>query len=224
VLQITSTQHAPNRVILLHLKLNRIGGSTNCRRKYKTRSIRSTKKRPTCYKDTIRPQAIISNTEHICTTMFIRRRILRVLPFCYWKMTASHGQHRRVLHSPLNAHPHLEAWMNQLCQHVCIQRRSLTPRTSTQQHEPIYFTNWRNHTRCTLCKINKHEWLETGRTTKKYSKGLSVITHIIKSLERFLHFTSHLAFSHIMTEVWALFVSDTGWLVYVMPYEYNRSV
>jgi len=40
------------------------------------------KKRPTHYKDTMRPQqAIRSNTEHICTTMFIRRRILRVLPF-----------------------------------------------------------------------------------------------------------------------------------------------
>ena len=40
------------------------------------------KTRPTHYKDTMRPQqAIRSNTEHICTTMFIRRRILRVLPF-----------------------------------------------------------------------------------------------------------------------------------------------
>jgi len=40
------------------------------------------KKRPTHYKDTMRPQqAIRRNTEHICTTMFIRRRILRVLPF-----------------------------------------------------------------------------------------------------------------------------------------------
>jgi len=36
---------------------------------------------------------------------------------------------------------------------------------------------------------------------KKYSSGSSVITHIIKSLERLLHFTSHLAFSHIMTEI-----------------------
>jgi len=40
------------------------------------------KTRPTHYKDTMRPQqAIRSNTENICTTMFIRRRILRVLPF-----------------------------------------------------------------------------------------------------------------------------------------------
>ena len=39
------------------------------------------KERLTHYKDTMRPQqAIRSNTEHICTTMFIRRRILRVLP------------------------------------------------------------------------------------------------------------------------------------------------
>jgi len=38
------------------------------------------KKRPTHYKDTMRPQqAVRSNTEHICTTMFIR--ILRFLPF-----------------------------------------------------------------------------------------------------------------------------------------------
>jgi len=50
--------------------------------------------------------------------------------------------------------------------------------------------------------------METGRTTKKYSSGSSVITHIIKSQERFLHFTSHLAFSHIMTEIWALFVTS----------------
>ena len=39
--------------------------------------------------------------------------------------------------------------------------------------------------------------MQTGRTTKKDSSGLSVITNIIKSYERFLHFTSHLAFSHI---------------------------
>jgi len=40
------------------------------------------KKQPTHYKDTLRPQQTIrSNTEHICTTMFIRRRILRVLSF-----------------------------------------------------------------------------------------------------------------------------------------------
>ena len=50
--------------------------------------------------------------------------------------------------------------------------------------------------------------METGRTTKKYSSSSSVITHIIKSLERFLHFTTHLAFSHIMTEIWALFVTS----------------
>jgi len=42
--------------------------------------------------------------------------------------------------------------------------------------------------------MNKHEWMETGRATKKYSSDSSVITHIIKSQERFLHFTGHLAF------------------------------
>jgi len=79
VLQITSAQqYAPIQFILLHLKLNRTGGSTHWRRKYKTRSIRSTKSA----RLTIRPQqAIRSNTERISTTMFIRRRILRVLPF-----------------------------------------------------------------------------------------------------------------------------------------------
>jgi len=50
--------------------------------------------------------------------------------------------------------------------------------------------------------------METGRTTTKYSCGSSVITNIIKSQERFLHFTSHLAFSHTMTEIWALFVTS----------------
>jgi len=43
VLQITSAQqHPPIRFILPHLKLNRTGCSTRWRRKYKTRSIRST--------------------------------------------------------------------------------------------------------------------------------------------------------------------------------------
>jgi len=45
VLQITSAQqYASFHFILLHLKLNRTGGSTLWRRKYKTRSIRSTKR------------------------------------------------------------------------------------------------------------------------------------------------------------------------------------
>ena len=43
---------------------------------------------------------------------------------------------------------------------------------------------------------------------KKYSSGLSVIAHIIKPQERLLHFTNHLAFNHIMTEIWALFVTS----------------
>jgi len=85
VLQITSAQqHAPIGFILPRLKLNRTGGLTHRRKKYKIRSMRSTKsdRLNTNYKDTMRPQqAIRSNTEHICTTMFIRRRILRVFPF-----------------------------------------------------------------------------------------------------------------------------------------------
>jgi len=44
VLQITGAQqHAPMHFILPQLELNRTGGSTHWRRKYKTRSIRSTK-------------------------------------------------------------------------------------------------------------------------------------------------------------------------------------
>jgi len=44
VLQITSAQqHAPIHFILPRLKLNRTGGSTHWRMKYKTRSIRSTR-------------------------------------------------------------------------------------------------------------------------------------------------------------------------------------
>jgi len=43
-LQITSAQQYPSiHFILPYLKLNRTGGSTHWRRKYKTRSIRSTK-------------------------------------------------------------------------------------------------------------------------------------------------------------------------------------
>ena len=44
VLQLTSAQqHTPIHFILPHLKLNRTGGLTHWRMKYKTRSIRSTK-------------------------------------------------------------------------------------------------------------------------------------------------------------------------------------
>ena len=86
VLQITSAkQYAPIHFILVHLKLNRTGGSKHWWRKYKTTFNTKHKKRPTRYKDMMWPQqAIRSNTEHdyvLCTTMFIRRRILRVLPF-----------------------------------------------------------------------------------------------------------------------------------------------
>jgi len=42
-----------------------------------------------------------------------------------------------------------------------------------------------------------NKWKQEGQL-KKYSSGSSVITHIMKSQERFLHFTSHLAFSHII--------------------------
>jgi len=52
-----------------------------------------------------------------------------------------------------------------------------------------------------------NKWKQEGQL-KKDSSGSSVITHVIKSQERFLHFTSHLASSHIMTEIWALFVTS----------------
>ena len=52
-----------------------------------------------------------------------------------------------------------------------------------------------------------NKWKQEGQL-KKYSSGSSVITHTIKSQEGFLHFTSHLAFSHIMTEIWALFATS----------------
>jgi len=126
MLQITSAQqHSPIHFILPPSKIK-----SNWRFNALANEAQNTfdskqKNRPTHYKDTMRPQqAIRSNTEHICTTMFIRRRILRVLPF-----VTRRWQHPRVLHSPPNAHPHLEAWMKQLCQHVCTQRGRLTPRT-----------------------------------------------------------------------------------------------
>jgi len=41
-----------------------------------------------------------------------------------------------------------------------------------------------------------NKWKQEGQLTK-FSSGSSIITHIIKSQERFLHFTSHLTFSHV---------------------------
>jgi len=51
-----------------------------------------------------------------------------------------------------------------------------------------------------------NQWKQEGQL-KKYSSSSSVITYIIKSQERSLHFTSHLAFSHIMAKIWDLFVT-----------------
>ena len=39
-----------------------------------------------------------------------------------------------------------------------------------------------------------NKWKQEGQL-KKYSSGSSVITHIIKSQERFLYYTNHLAFN-----------------------------
>jgi len=92
------------------------------------------KNRPTHYKDTMRPQqAIRSNTEHICTTMFIRRCILRVLPLLLeddsLKRTASPG----ASFAPKRTST-LGSLNEAVCQHVCTQPVRLTPRTGAQQH------------------------------------------------------------------------------------------
>ena len=85
VLQITSAQQHTNS---LHPPPPKI--KSNWRFNALAKEVQNTfdtkhKKRPTHYKDTMRPQqAIRSNMEHICTTiMFMRSRILRVLPICY---------------------------------------------------------------------------------------------------------------------------------------------
>jgi len=68
----TSKMHA---VIQPRVKLKFTGGPTHWRKKT-VHDRYDQKKRRTYYKDTMRPQqAIRSYTEHICTTMFISRRI-----------------------------------------------------------------------------------------------------------------------------------------------------
>ena len=78
VLQITSAkQYAPIHFILPHLKLNRTRRFNALAKEVQNTIDSKHKKRPTYYKDRMRPkQAITSNTEHICTTMLIRRRRL----------------------------------------------------------------------------------------------------------------------------------------------------
>jgi len=87
--------------------------------------------------------------------------------------------------------------MKQLCQHVCTQRgallRSNTNQFSSQTDKLVLAVR---HVK----EANMNKWKQEEQL-KKYSSGSSVIAHIIKSKERFLHFTSHLAFSHIMTEI-----------------------
>ena len=92
MLQITSTQqHAPIHFILPHLKLNQTGGSTHWRRKYKTRSIRSTKsdRLTTTIRCGHNKQSEAVRSTFARLSRFNRSRIIiRVLPLCYWKMTA----------------------------------------------------------------------------------------------------------------------------------------
>ena len=101
MLQITSAQqNAPIHFILPHLKLNRTGASTHWRRKHKTRSIRSTKSdrlttRIRCGHNK-QSEATRSTSARLCSSV-------SVPPLCYQKMTVSHGQLPRVLHSPPNA-------------------------------------------------------------------------------------------------------------------------
>jgi len=144
VLQITSAkQYAPIHFILPHLKLNRTGGSTHWRRKYKTRPIRSTKSdrlttRIRCGHNK-QSEATRNTSARLCSSVGVgclKGPPPLLLEDDRLTRTASPG----VSFAP-NAYPHLEAWINQLCQHVCIQRRRSTPRTGAQQPEPIYFKN-----------------------------------------------------------------------------------
>jgi len=170
------------------------------------------KKRSTQYKDTMRPQqAIRSNTEHICTIMFIRRRILRVLPF----VTRIWEPHTDSIPGCfIRPKTHIHTWkLEWSIQHVCKQRGRLTPRTGAQQH----YNQFSSQTDEIVLAVrhvkqaNMNKWKQEGQL-KICSSGSSVITHIIKSQERFLHFASHLAFSHIMTEI--SFACDIRWFVY----------
>jgi len=89
------------------------------------------KKRPTHYKDTMRPQAVRSNTEHICTTMFIRNRILRVLPF----VTRLWQPHTKSIPGCfIRPQTHIPLWKLEWSNYVCTQRGRLTPRSGAQQH------------------------------------------------------------------------------------------
>jgi len=134
--------------------------------------------------------------------MFICSRILKVLPLVTTRWPPQTDSSTWCFIRPQTR---IQTWKLEWTNYMLIKstiahsRRS-TPRTSVQQHETIYFTYWLNNTGCTPCTLNKHEWMETGRggQPKEHRSGSSVITHIIKSQERFLHFTSHLAFIHIM--------------------------
>ena len=76
VLQITSAQqHAPIHFILPHLKFNRTGDSTQWRRKYKHDRYEAQKAIDSLQGYDAATKAISSISEHVYTTMFIRRRI-----------------------------------------------------------------------------------------------------------------------------------------------------
>jgi len=82
VLQITSAQqHAPIHFILIYLKLNRTRDSTHWRRKYKTRSIRSTKSDRLTTRIRCGYNKQSEATPSTFARLFIRRRILKCPPF-----------------------------------------------------------------------------------------------------------------------------------------------
>ena len=115
VLQITSAQqHASIHFILPHLKLNRTGASTHWRRENKTRSIRSTKS------DRLTARIRCGHNKKLEATRSIFARLCSSVDVSwgYSPLLLEYDSLTRtatpVVHSPQNAHPHLEAGKKQL--------------------------------------------------------------------------------------------------------------
>ena len=164
-------------------------------------------KPPTHYKDKMRPQqAIRSNTEHICTTMFTRRRILRVFHFGTRRWPP---QTNSITGCFIRPQTHIHNWklewincVNTPAHSAAGQRRALV-RNNTNQ-----FTSQTDYIILTVRHVKEtsmNKWKQDGQL-KKYCSGSSVITPSNPKNASF--FISHLAFNHIMTEIWALFVSS----------------
>ena len=134
VLQITSAQqtrtnwlHPPPSKIKSNRRFNAL--AKEVQNMFDTKH----KKRPTHYKNTMRPQqAIRSNTEHICTTMFIRSRIFKV-PLLLEDDSLTRTASPCASFAPKRTSTlgKLE-WSNNV--NVCTQRGRFTPRTGAQQH------------------------------------------------------------------------------------------